>query len=357
MRRASPPPDRHYSSHKRPSHFSCCSVILLTARYSVRRQGRRHRGLQAGEDRVNNWFVKLGVAVLLFASFCTPAIVEATESSPLAAPTAAITPDPDYFLYIPIHAANRGPLQILVTVHGMGGDGANFCQNLINRAEQNGWVIVAPTFQYQDYKNQDLVVQDDTRMLPRLRQIIDDLPAKTGLRYQDKVLLYGFSRGAQIVHRFTEFYPDKVLATALFSAGSYTMPATNMTVNGGAANMAFPFGVADIQKYTNTPFNAAQFRQVPFFIGVGGADTNPQDTPRAWDALQGFTRVSRAESFGKAINDMGGTATVTVYPNVGHDVTTDERGAAMTFLEQQAFFYRLLHSPPGQLVGTGIFVF
>ncbi len=98
---------------------------------------------------------------------------------------------------------------MLVTVHGMGGNGAAFCQNLIARAEQDGWIIVSPTFNYQDYKNTDSVVQDDTHMLPRLKQIIDGLPAKTGLPIRDKVLLYGFSRGAQMVHRFAEFYPDR----------------------------------------------------------------------------------------------------------------------------------------------------
>lgn len=273
-----------------------------------------------------------------------------------AAPAA--TDATDYFLYIPTHAAARGPLQILVTVHGMGGDGKGFCQNLINRAEQDGFVIIAPTFQYQDYRDQNLVLWDDTHMLPRMKQIIDDLPGKTGLHYQDKVLLYGFSRGAQIVHRFAEFYPEKTLAVALFSAGSYTMPTTNLMVNGTPANMAFPFGVADLQKYTSAPFNAAAFRQVPFFIGVGGADTNPSDTPRAWDLVQGQTRVARAQAFQQALVTMGVDATITIVPDLSHDVATDERAAAMSFLEQKAFFYGLLHPGPAlayAFSGVGMF--
>lgn len=243
----------------------------------------------------------------------------------------------DYFLYIPTHAANRGPLQILVTVHGMGGDGKDFCQNLISRAEQDNWVIVSPTFNYQDYKDVNSVLQDDTTMLPHLLQIIDKLPQLTGLQFKDKVLVYGFSRGAQMAHRFAEFYPDRTLAVALFSAGSYTMPMTNMTVGGAFTTMNLPFGVANLQKYTSAPFNLDAFKKVPFFIGVGGADNNPTDTPRAWDAYQGQTRIARAQTFSNALRGLGMDESVTVFPNVGHDVTNDMRGQAMSFLERQAF--------------------
>lgn len=250
--------------------------------------------------------------------------------------SATTTQNDDYFLYIPSNAAARGPLQVLVTVHGMGGDGAGFCQNLIDRAERDGWIIVSPTFQYQDYKNADSVVWDDTHMLPHLKRILDDLPAKTGLTIKDKVALYGFSRGAQMVHRFAEFYPEKTLAVALFSAGSYTLPMTTMNVNNTQTTLNFPYGVADIQKYTNAPFNAAAFHQIPFFLGVGGADSNAADAPRAWDPYLGTTRIARAQSFENALTNLGLASSLIVFPNVPHDVTTDMRGQAMSFLEQQA---------------------
>ncbi len=259
-------------------------------------------------------------------------------TSPVSATTIQ---NDDYFLYIPTNAAARGPLQVLVTIHGMGGDGAGFCQNLINRAEQNGWIIVSPTFRYQDYKNPDSVVWDDTHMLPHLKQILDDLPAKTGLPIKDKVALYGFSRGAQMVHRFAEFYPEKTLAVALFSAGSYTLPMTTMDVNSTPTTLNFPYGVADIQKYTNAPFDAAAFHQIPFFLGVGGADSNAADAPRAWDPYLGTTRIARAHSFENALTNLGLASSLTVFPNIPHDVTTDMRGQAMNFLERQAILATL----------------
>src|SRR5581483_5075270 len=99
-------------------------------------------------------------------------------------------------------------------------------------AAQNGWILVAPTFHYRDNFNPDSVLQDDTQLIPRLKQYLDELPARTGLPIRPRVLLYGFSRGGQIVHRFAEFYPDRTLAVALFAAGTYTLPVPTVDASG-----------------------------------------------------------------------------------------------------------------------------
>jgi predicted esterase len=264
-------------------------------------------------------------------------------TSMVSAATAPTNPADDFYLYIPTNAASRGPLQVLVTVHGMGGDGTSFCQNLIGRAEQEGWIVVSPTLHYQS-NNMDanIIRQDDTRMLPELKQYLDNLPTMTGLPIRDKVLLYGFSRGAQIVHRFAEFYPEKTLAVALFAGGSYTLPVPTMSVDGTPTTLDFPFGVADLQKYANTPFDAAAFRQIPFFVGVGGADTEPKVAPPAWDPYIGVTRLARSQAFERALTNLGVTASLNVFPGVGHDITADMRGQALSFLDQQAFAATLL---------------
>src|SRR5947209_4824050 len=153
-------------------------------------------------------------------------------------------PANDFQLYVPTHAADRGPLQVLVAVHGMHGNGVAFGGSLIGAAERNGWILVAPTFRYRDNFSPDGVLQDDTDLLPQLKQYLDDLPAKTGLPIQQKVLLYGFSRGGQIVHRFAEFYPDRTLAVALFAAGNYTLPVSTLDVGGTPTTLDLPFGIA-----------------------------------------------------------------------------------------------------------------
>ncbi len=280
--------------------------------------------------------VRICFALLLIGALAGTSVVSAAATP--------ANPGDDFFLYIPTNAAARGPLQVLVTVHGMGGNGTSFCQSLINRAEQDGWILVSPTYHYRDNFNPVTVRQDDTELIPRLKQYIDDLPAKTGLPIRDKVLLYGFSRGAQIVHRFAEFYPDRTLAVALFAAGTYTLPVPTMNVNGVQTTLDLPFGVANLQQYTGMPFDAAAFRTVPFFIGVGGADDHVGDAPPAWNAYNGVTRLARSENFARTLQNFGVDASLTVYPGIGHDISGDMRGQAMTFLERQDFFATLIQT-------------
>lgn len=272
--------------------------------------------------------VRVCFAFLLIGTIAGTSVVSAT--------TAPTNQDDDMYLYIPTNAAARGPLQVLVTVHGMGGDGTAFCQPLINRAEQDGWILVSPTYHYRDNMNPVTVREDDTELIPRLKQYLDNLPAKTGLQIQDKVLLYGFSRGGQIVHRFAEFYPEKTLAVAVFAAGTYTLPTSSFDVNGVQKTLDLPFGLADVQQYTNAPFNLDAFKKVPFFIGVGGADTEAGVAPPAWDAYVGKTRLARSQSFAHALQNLGMDVSLNVFPGVGHDITSDMRSQAMSFLERQA---------------------
>ncbi len=237
------------------------------------------------------------------------------------------------FIYVPTNAAQFAPLQILVTMHGMGGDGQTFCQNLLATAERNGWIIVAPTFKYQDYRNPELVLQDDLTFLPRLLAMIDSVPQLTNLETRRKVLLYGHSRGAQAIHRFATYYPERTLGVAALSAGSYTLPLRTMLVNGKSQELAMPYGVANMQRYLGRNFDADTFKQIAFRIGVGGNDSNPDDAPRAWDPYLGRTRVDRARAYTKALQDSGMQSELAIYPGSDHSVTAQMLNESMVFLQ------------------------
>lgn len=258
-----------------------------------------------------------------------PAASAAAEPEP-----ARTIRDPDLFISIPSDAARRGPLQILVALHGMGDNGPNFCQNLLATAERNGWLVVAPTFKYQDYKNPELVAQDDLVFLPRLLALIDGIPARTGLPTRGKVLLYGFSRGGQAAHRFATLYPERTAGVAALSAGSYTLPLQTLLVGGRSQSLPLPYGVANLRSKVGFDFDYAAFKQVPFRIAVGGNDTNPNDVPRAWDPYLGTTRVERAANYARVLQDLGLDATLAVYPGVGHQVTPQSRDESLAFLAE-----------------------
>jgi hypothetical protein len=120
-----------------------------------------------------------------------------------------------------------------------------------------------------------------------------------------------------------------VLAVAALSAGTYTLPEA--AAPQGSA-LSFPYGIKDLDKYGGKAFDAGIFGDVQFWVGVGGDDNNPADVPRQWDAYEGTTRVQRAQAFETAVNQLGGGVVLKVFGGTKHDLTTEMRSAACSFL-------------------------
>lgn len=251
---------------------------------------------------------------------------------------AAIITDPSYepfgsYLYIPSHAQERQPLQVVIALHGMGGEGRSFSATMIKNAEQYGWVLLAPTIAYGDWHNPQLVAAEDIVATRRLIGNIDALSVRTGLTLKPRVDVYGFSRGAQLAHRFAIFFPERVDRVVAFSAGTYTLPYGTRAVpgNGGPDAIPMPYGVSDLQLRLGHPVNQARLRQVQFLIGVGGADNAPGDVPREWDEYLGNTRLERALEFTRALQRSGVPCALKVYPSVGHEFTQLMLNTAVSF--------------------------
>ena len=273
----------------------------------------------------------LGCAALIVS----PGVAQAAVPRPQALrPVTSTDPIPAHVLYLPTNAAARaaaGGLQVLVALHGIGGDGAGFSAPLLDQAERNGWVLVAPTFGYGDWHDPEQVRRDDAYFIPQLKALLDSLPARTGLQMRPRALLYGFSRGGQLAHRFAEFYPRSVLGVASFSCGTFTLPYTSAPP-GTNLSLAFPYGLADVQRYTGRPLDLEGLRQVSFLIGVGAGDNQAADLPHQWDPYLGTTRVERAWSYDQALVSLGISAQVVVFPDGIHFESDDMRSQAMQFL-------------------------
>ena len=236
------------------------------------------------------------------------------------------TPIRGVYVRLPRAAATSDkPLQVLVALHGMGGNGEDFARDLIEPADRYGWLIVAPTIAYGDYMNPNVVAQEDPVLIRALSNYLDQLPQTTGMNIRRRILLLGHSRGAQLAHRFAEFQPDRVLAVAALSAGSYTMPSSVG---------AFPYGIKDLANYAGRAFDRTSFDAIQFWVGVGGQDNNASDVPRQWDVYEGKTRVQRAEAFESAMQQLGATSVLRVFSDAKHDLTGDMRTAACTFLQR-----------------------
>jgi len=224
------------------------------------------------------------------------------------------------------------PIQVLLVLHGMGGNGEDFSRELLDQADRFGWFIVAPTIVYGDWTNPDLVAQEDPKLIQALSGYLDSLPGQVGLPVRRLVLILGHSRGAQLAHRYAEFRPDRVLAVAALAAGTYTLPESV----GPNGSLNFPFGVQDLDRYTGRPFDADRFENVAFWVGVGGQDTNPNDLPHQWDSIEGSTRLQRAQAFEAAMQQMGANAVLRVFGGTRHELTGEMRTAACEFLQANA---------------------
>lgn len=236
-------------------------------------------------------------------------------------------------VYVPESLKPEQTTQLVIALHGMSGQGGVICRGLLNFAEQTGAVVLAPTFNYSpDWQDPNTVASEDGSLTGKLNEMIGDLEPVVGTHFKQKIILYGFSRGAQLAHRFALLYPEKTLAVAALSAGSYTLPYKTYAGKDNKV-MPFPFGVGDLRNYTSKPFDPAAFRKVHFMVEVGQDDNDPNQTPRAWDAL-GKSRAERAETFYQTIKQMGLDAHLMLFPGTGHQESPAMRESALNFFQK-----------------------
>ncbi len=241
--------------------------------------------------------------------------------------------DSQYYVHLPPHIKS-GPLQVVLAIHGMGNNGQAFAQPLIPYADEYGFVLVAPTMKYDsNYSDPANIAANDAVLLPELDKLLDRLPTQLGYPVSQKALVFGFSRGGQIAHRFAFFYPERVLGVAAISAGNYTLPAAQYRPENTTSqtDLRFPFGIADLSHYIGHEVDLPALRQVSFWLAVGGADVGTKDVPVAWTPYLGQTRVERTTRFYKALQNAGISATLNVFPGVDHSICTGMKQGAFAF--------------------------
>jgi pimeloyl-ACP methyl ester carboxylesterase len=265
-------------------------------------------------------------------------IGDAPLSHPAMAP-ARVHPGADLRVdefYVHIPAGAREPLTTLVALHGMGGNAEDVSRPLLERADAERWVIVAPTFHYGDWRDPGQLTREAGIHMPRIAAFLDRLPELTGLSVRRDALFYGFSRGGQTANRFALCYPDRVAGVAMVSSGTYTLPFASVRSSDGEVAMPFPYGVANFRDVFGDSFDSSGFSSVPFWVAVGSRDSDPADVPQQWSRYIGDDRVERAERFTGLLREAGVNAEVHVYPGVGHGETDEIRTAALDFLRAAA---------------------
>lgn len=252
-----------------------------------------------------------------------PALLAVPTPEPPGQLQVAATPEhPAYSLYVPRRPASAAPRTGLLVLHGMGGDGPGMAAGLLQLAQEQDWVVIAPTVGYGEWRDPAQLTREVLRVEPQLKTLLNQLSDKTGVALAERLLVFGFSRGAQAALRFTLFNPDRVRAVAACSAGTYTLPLKSVkTTTGGTLAAPLPFGVADIEQQSGRTLDQAGLVEVRHFIGVGARDNRDGDVPRQWDPFVGNNRVERAQRFAATLTQVGCRSEVSVVPDTGHELT------------------------------------
>ena len=214
----------------------------------------------------------------------------------------------------------------------MGGDGRGMCDGVLAWADREGWVLVGPTFAYGDWTNPTAVANEEPRLLPRLAQILDEVPTKIGLPVQPKVALYGFSRGAQLAARFAMLYPERVRGAVILSGGTYTLPLRSTAVSGVTQPLRYPFGVADVRQRFGRDAGPRRPARRAVLDRRGSRGQRSSAVPPQWGPYLGNTRVERARRFGEVLQGLQVSAQVTEFPGLGHDISAAEHDQALAWV-------------------------
>jgi len=202
----------------------------------------------------------------------------------------------DYYLYVPRAGGRGAPL--LVAVHGISRDATGQAKLFSPLAEKNGVVLVAPLFtsrRFDDYQRLGRSSRG-ARADRALERLIDEVARLTSAR-TERIYLFGYSGGAQFVHRYAMAHPARVASVVASSAGWYTFPDPRLP---------YPYGIAATPELPDLSLDPKAFLRVPFLVTVGDRDLERNGSLASspeLDRQQGRTRVERARRWVTAMKE------------------------------------------------------
>ena len=203
-------------------------------------------------------------ALLLLVSGLTAVLVGPVRAARTAAQ--AELAEAGTLLAVPEVVEAARPAPILLVLHDTGSTGPAAAAPRAERAQQSGWIVVAPSLEYGAWASADDVRAAVGELLPELRELVGGMDEHVDRQTRPEVYLYGVGRGGQLAELFALFYPDLVRAVAIVDAIPCTVPRSSLD---------FPEGIADLGVYRDDPVDPSEIGAVAFFIqpaAPGGAE-------------------------------------------------------------------------------------
>lgn len=161
----------------------------------------------------------------------------------------------DCHVYTPETMTPGKRYQLVVGVHGVGGNGKGAC-GMAGWAKRGDVIVIGPTFVTKGerpYQNGDGI------HAKKLIALAETLGKSHQLN--EKMFLHGFSGGAQFVHRFAMLHPNHVCGASAHSAGSWATDGYGeMSSSAKKVFFAISCGEKDTAKsFPQAPFNRLEW--------------------------------------------------------------------------------------------------
>ena len=175
-----------------------------------------------------------------------------------------------YFLYVPQNYHSLTRLDLMILIHSSGRNASEIRREFAQFAEKHPCIVLAPLFPIEPDDPQDragykLLKSGNVRYDRVLLSMVDEVHARFEHIEVERFLLFGFSGGAQFVHRFAYLYPQRLKVMACGAPGAQTLLDYSRP---------YPEGVKDLAQLFGQPFQPQQLCSVPTMFIVGGADTD-----------------------------------------------------------------------------------
>ena len=182
----------------------------------------------------------------------------------------------------------------LVVIHGISREAEEQARAFVPVAETLGVPLLAPFFPKSRHRHYQRLDVGENPSLPAFLQLLEEAARDTGIDF-NRVDLFGYSGGAQFVHRFAMRHPGRARRLLLTAAGWYTMPDVERP---------YPFGMAGKDGGIHPHIDIDGFLALPMKVVVGERDVARDRAFRRGDELdevQGLNRVARAENWTQAV--------------------------------------------------------
>ncbi len=226
----------------------------------------------------------------------------------------------EYFAFVPPGSEAFAPL---VLVHGISRNAAEMVMRFSAHTGRPMPPLIAPLFRKETFGMYQQLV--DRRTGVRADQALFDILDNVQARWRiptGKFHVFGFSGGGQFAHRLAFLQHRRLLSCVAVSAGWYTWPSDELK---------WPLGLADAP---TAELDSGSLQDLPMHVLVGDRDTRSDEALRrsaVIDAIQGVSRVERAERFCAAMRErrMDSNCTLTVLPGVGHSFDSACKGGVV----------------------------